>query len=74
MSKKSSNPRGDAMPTEGFGVAVDGKIKSSWATSEEAFKVGLGIKQKFPIVQVMIYEAASGTRTLVEEPAEETAT
>jgi len=62
--------RGDALPVEGFGLAVDGKIKSQYASSEAALKAGLAIKQNFPKVQVTVFDAIEGTRTLVELPTE----
>jgi hypothetical protein len=71
--KRAIVPRGDAWPLEGFAVAVDGKVKSAFKTTEEAFKTGLEIKRKFPVVQVAVYDAEKGTRVLVETPAPETA-
>jgi len=62
--------RGDALPMEGFGLAVDGKIKSQHATSEAALKAGLAIKRNFPKVQVTVFDAVERTRTPVELPAE----
>jgi hypothetical protein len=68
--KKPKIPRGDALPTEGYGLSVDGKIKSRHATSEAALKAGLEIKRNFPVVQVTLFDAAAGTRTTVESPEE----
>ena len=62
--------RGDALPMEGFGLAVDGKIKSQYDSSEAALKAGLKIKRNFPKVQVTVFDAIEGTRTLVELPTE----
>jgi hypothetical protein len=62
--------RGDALPMEGFGLAVDGKIKSQYASSEAALKAGLAIKRSFPKVQVTVFDATERTRTLVELPTE----
>jgi hypothetical protein len=71
--KRAIVPRGDALPAEGYAVAVDGKIKSAFKTSEEAFKTGLEIKRKFPLVQVIVYDAENKTRSPVESPAPEAA-
>ncbi len=68
-SPKPAAPRADAMPTEGFAIAVDGKLKLSYPTSEAAFLAGLEIKRKFPVVQVSVYDATTKERTLVEAPA-----
>ena len=64
--KKIANRRGDALPIDGYGLAVDGKIKSQHVTSEAALKAGLEIKRNFPVVQVMVFDAAAGTRTPVQ--------
>lgn len=71
--KRPRNPRGDALPTKGFAVAVDAKIKSEYDNAEAAFKAGLEIKRKFPLVQVSVYDAEKRTRTMVEVPAPEPA-
>lgn len=68
-SNRPRNLRGDALPAEGHSVAVDGKIKSTYKTPEEAFAAGLEIKKKYPVVQVCVYDAGTGIRTLVESPA-----
>jgi hypothetical protein len=64
--------RGDALPLDGFGLAVDGKIKSQYTTSDAALKAGLAIKRSFPKVQVTVFDAIERTRTLVELPTEST--
>jgi hypothetical protein len=66
--KKPSPRRLDALPTEGFGLQIDGKVKSNYDTSEAALKAGLEIKQKFPAVQVTVFDAVNQTRTPVELP------
>lgn len=68
--QKLPKRRGDALPIEGFGLAVDGKIKSQYASSEAALKAGLAIKRSFPKVQVTVFDAMERTRTLVELPPE----
>jgi hypothetical protein len=55
---------------DGYGLAVDGKIKSHHMTSESALKAGIEIKRNYPVVQVMVFDAAAGTRTPVELPKE----
>jgi hypothetical protein len=56
----------NALPVEGFGLLVDGKIKSQYETQGAALKAGLELKQKFPMVQVALFDAAEGTRTPVK--------
>ena len=56
----------NTFPTEGFSIEVDGKIKSQHATAEAATKIGAELKRKYPVIQVMIYDAVAKTRTLIE--------
>lgn len=66
---EESRPRNipaNTSPTEGFSVEVDGKIKSQYPTVEAALAMGTELKRKFPVLQVMIYDAVAKTRTLVE--------
>lgn len=65
-AKKPTNPRGDSLPREGFGLEIDGKIKSQHATPELAFQAGLEIKQKFPLLQVKVFDAVTRIRRPVE--------
>ena len=67
--KRPRNLRGDALPTEGFALTVDGKIKSQYPALADAMKVALELKRKFPVLQVEVYDAAAKTRTAVELPA-----
>jgi hypothetical protein len=69
-AKKPTNKRGDALPTDGFGLEVDGKVKSQYATAEAATKAGLAIKRNFPVVQISVFDAAKQTHTIVELPKE----
>lgn len=66
MAKQTAQPHLNALPVEGYGLLIDGKIKSQYPTSEAALKAGQEIKQKFPKVQVALFDAVNGTRTLVE--------
>jgi hypothetical protein len=70
MVKQVAQPYSNALPVDGFGLLIDGKIKSQYDTQEAALKAGLDLKRKFPKVQVALFDGVSGTRTLVEEPAE----
>ena len=57
----------EGCPCESPGQAVDcGKIKSQHATAEAATKIGAELKRKYPVIQVMIYDAVAKTRTLIE--------
>jgi hypothetical protein len=64
--KRPRNLRGDAFPVEGFALTVDGKMKSLYPAMADAMKAGLELKKKFPVIQVVIYDAVAKTRTAVE--------
>jgi hypothetical protein len=59
--------RADILPTEGYGLEVDGKVKHQFDTKEAAEKAGAELKKKFPVVQVKIFDAKARTRTLLNE-------
>ncbi|HEY4140517.1 MAG TPA: hypothetical protein VGM57_03835 [Pseudolabrys sp.] len=67
-NNRPKNLRADVFPVEGFALTVDGKIKLQYPSMDEAMKVGLALKSKFPVIQVAIYDAAAKTRTPVELP------
>jgi hypothetical protein len=60
------NLKANALPTEGYGMEVDGKIKSQHATAEEATKAATALKQKYPYLQVKVFDVKDGTRTEVQ--------
>ena len=66
--KQPKNLRANAILTDGYGLEVDGKMKSRHDSSEAAFKAGLEVKKKFPVVQVKVFAAKEQTRTIVELP------
>ena len=55
---------------EQFRLQVDRQTKGSYATQEDAEQAGLAIKLKYPIVQVTIYDALTGTNKLVAPVAD----
>jgi hypothetical protein len=65
---RPKNLRADVMPTDGYGLEVDGKMKSHHLTADAAQKAGLELKKRFPVIQVRILDAKAQTRTLVELP------
>jgi hypothetical protein len=50
--------RADLVMTEGFGVQVDGRIKTVFLTLEAAQKRARDLKAEFPMLQVKVYDAA----------------
>lgn len=69
-ARMPKNLQANAMPTEGYGLEVDGKMKSQYATAEAAAKVGSELKRKFPYLQIRIFDAKERTRTAVDLAAE----
>ena len=65
MSQKTEKPanlRANAMPTDGFILAIDGKLKTRYETSEEAMTAGSKLKQSFPVIQVAVFDAKQRVR------------
>jgi hypothetical protein len=51
-----------------FRLEVDGRLKSEYPTAEAATKAGLELKQKYPQIQVKVFDAKERTRTVMELP------
>ena len=66
--KRPKNLPPNVILTEGFGLEVDGKMKSQHDSSDAAFKAALALKNKFPVIQVKVFDAREQTRTVVELP------
>lgn len=58
--------RGDALPTAGFALIVDGKAKSVFPALATALAAAEDLKRKFPKIQVAVFDAVAHERTLVE--------
>jgi hypothetical protein len=54
------------MPTDGFVLAVDGKLKTRFETSKEAMTAGAKLKESYPVIQVAVYDAAARKYTPVQ--------
>ena len=48
----------DLVMTEGFGLEVDGRMKTVFPTLEAAQKRARDLKAEFPMLQVKVYDAA----------------
>lgn len=68
--KMPRNLQANVRPTEGYGLEVDGKIKSQYASADAAIKVGADLKRRYPQLQIKIFDAQNQTRTAVESVAE----
>ena len=67
--KRPRNLKLNLLPTEGFGLEVDGRVKAQYDTAEAATKAGQELKQKYPFIQVCVYDAKERTRTAVKLPS-----
>ena len=63
--KKPAPVRADAIPTDGYILTVDGKLKTRYETAQDAATEAAKLKQRFPVIQVSVYDAAAGTYTAV---------
>ena len=63
---KPANLRANAMPTDGYVLMVDGKLKTRYDTSEQAMTAATKLKQSFPVIQVAVLDAAGQKSTPVE--------
>lgn len=61
--------RADKAPTDGYSLVVDGHFKSHHDTVEAAEEAGIALKNKFQMLQVQVYDAATKTRSNVHWPA-----
>ena len=65
-TEKPKNLRANTLPTDGFALCVDGKMKTRYETSQQATAAGLQLKQTYPVIQVTVYDAAERLYTPVE--------
>jgi len=55
--------RADVAPVEGFSLVVDGHFKTHYDDQEAAQKAGAELFGRFPMLQILIYDAATKTRS-----------
>ena len=65
-AQRPKNPSANVRPSEGYVLEIDGKFKSEYVTLQEAMKAGLELKNKYPHIQVNVYDAKERTRTRVD--------
>jgi hypothetical protein len=66
VAKQPANTRADAIPTSGYVLSIDGKLKARYETSKEAMAAAEKLKQSFPVIHVEVYDAAEKKYTPVE--------
>ena len=60
--------RADKAPTSGYSLVVDGHFKSHHDTVEAAEDAGMALKNRFQMLQVQVYDAETGTRSMIQWP------
>jgi hypothetical protein len=55
--------RADVAPTVGFSLVVDGQFKTHYDNENAAQEAGTELLDRFPMLQVLIYDAATRTRS-----------
>jgi hypothetical protein len=64
-TKKPANLSVNAMPSDGYVMAVDGKLKARYESEGDAIAAASKLKQSYPVLQVAVYDAAQRTYTVV---------
>lgn len=60
----------NAYPKDGFSLVVDGRFKQHFATMDDAKNVAVGLKIKFPSLQIVVRDAVTAERVAVDLPPE----
>jgi hypothetical protein len=55
--------RADVAPADGFSLVVDGHFKTHYGDEKAAQEAGAELFGRFPMLQVLIYDAATKTRS-----------
>jgi len=50
------------LPTSGYGLEVDGRLKAEFVTRDGARTSGAELKKRFPMLQIEIYDAETKAR------------
>ena len=65
-AKKPANLLANAMPTDGYVLSVDGKLKTRFETAKEAMTAASKLKETYPVIQVAVFDAAQRKYSAVE--------
>ncbi|TFV73555.1 hypothetical protein E4K64_20150 [Bradyrhizobium frederickii] len=55
--------RADIAPTDGFSLIVDGHFKTRYESETAARAAGAELLDRFPMLQILIYDAATRVRS-----------
>jgi hypothetical protein len=59
-------PRSNELPSTGFALEIDGRIKTEFDTREGAESGAVALKRRFPDLQVRVYDASTKSRHEVQ--------
>jgi len=65
-SQPKNIERADVAPADGFTLVVDGHFKTHYDDETAAQKAGAELLGRFPMLQVLIYDAATKTRSALQ--------
>jgi hypothetical protein len=58
--------RGDIVPTKGFAMVVDGRLKNTFEDEDVAKGASAELLRRFPMLRIEVYNAETKVRTKVE--------
>ena len=62
----TSRARVDLLPTSGYALVVDGQAKKEFDTRDRALKAARELKERFPRLQVKVFDAEKKQSETVE--------
>jgi hypothetical protein len=65
-TRRPKNLLANAVPTDGYILSVDRKMKTRYESSDEAMTAARKLKQTYPLIQVAVYDAAQRIYTAVD--------
>ena len=66
VQDEASKPKGQARPTEErFLLRVDGQVKRSFSSKEDAVSAGAVIKKAYPVVAVSVVDTEEHTTEII---------
>jgi hypothetical protein len=63
---RPTNLRANAIPTDGYVLSIDGKLKARYETAKEAVAAGTKLKQSYPAIQISVFDASQRVYTPLE--------
>jgi hypothetical protein len=60
---------GTGLPTDGYALIVDGQAKREFDTQDRAIEAASELKERFPMLQVKVYDAETKQSEMIERAA-----